>query len=91
MENFITGFAGHEFEMREAMLKTLGKEKYDFFFDKVGFGFLVVGSRKKRWQFYFRIRAWLPIKVADRYYPLSFSFWNTSSPKRTPSSSKSWE
>ena len=35
MENFITGYPGHESEMRAAMLEALGKEKYEFFFDKV--------------------------------------------------------
>lgn len=34
MENFITGFPGHETQHREAMLEVLGQEKYDFFFDK---------------------------------------------------------
>lgn len=34
MENFITGFPGHEKQHREAMLAVLGQEKYDFFFDK---------------------------------------------------------
>jgi hypothetical protein len=34
MENFITGYPGHESEHRAAMLKVLGKEKYEFFFDK---------------------------------------------------------
>ncbi|KAK1754449.1 glycoside hydrolase [Echria macrotheca] len=34
MENFITGYPGHESEMRAAMLEVLGREKYDFFFDK---------------------------------------------------------
>ncbi|UKZ79189.1 hypothetical protein TrVFT333_006939 [Trichoderma virens FT-333] len=34
MENFITGFPGHEEEHKEAMLKTMGKEKYDFFWSK---------------------------------------------------------
>jgi aryl-phospho-beta-D-glucosidase BglC (GH1 family) len=34
MENFITGFPGHESQHRSAMLKVLGQEKYDFFFDK---------------------------------------------------------
>ncbi|KAK0704874.1 glycoside hydrolase superfamily [Lasiosphaeris hirsuta] len=34
MENFITGYPGHETEMRAAMLEVLGQEKYDFFFDK---------------------------------------------------------
>lgn len=35
MENFITGYPGYESEMRAAMLEVLGKDKYDFFFDKV--------------------------------------------------------
>jgi hypothetical protein len=35
MENFITGFPGHEHEHRAAMLEVLGQEKYGFFFDKV--------------------------------------------------------
>ena len=34
MENFITGYPGHETQHRAAMLKVLGKEKSDFFFDK---------------------------------------------------------
>lgn len=34
MENFITGFPGQESEHRAAMLEVLGKEKYEFFFDK---------------------------------------------------------
>lgn len=34
MENFITGYPGHEKEMRAAMLEVLGPEKYKFFFDK---------------------------------------------------------
>jgi aryl-phospho-beta-D-glucosidase BglC (GH1 family) len=34
MENFITGYPGHESEHKEALLKVLGKEKCDFFFDK---------------------------------------------------------
>lgn len=34
MENFITGFPGHESRHREAMLEVLGQEKYDFFFDR---------------------------------------------------------
>jgi len=35
MENFITGFAGHEHEHRAALLQVLGPEKYKYFFDKV--------------------------------------------------------
>jgi aryl-phospho-beta-D-glucosidase BglC (GH1 family) len=34
MENFITGYPGHESEHRASMEKVLGKEKYEFFFDK---------------------------------------------------------
>ncbi|KAK9453579.1 glycoside hydrolase superfamily [Dipodascopsis uninucleata] len=34
MENFITGYPGHETEHKEPLLKVLGKEKFDFFFDK---------------------------------------------------------
>lgn len=34
MENFITGFAGREFQFRESLLEKLGKDKYEFFFDK---------------------------------------------------------
>ncbi|KAL9114500.1 MAG: hypothetical protein Q9227_001581 [Pyrenula ochraceoflavens] len=34
MENFITGYPGHESQHRAAMLRALGKKKYEFFFDK---------------------------------------------------------
>jgi aryl-phospho-beta-D-glucosidase BglC (GH1 family) len=34
MENFITGYAGRETEHKEALLKVLGQEKFDFFFNK---------------------------------------------------------
>ncbi|CAM1501293.1 Fc.00g104550.m01.CDS01 [Cosmosporella sp. VM-42] len=34
MENFITGFPGHETEQKEAMLKVMGQEKYDFFWER---------------------------------------------------------
>ncbi|KAH8763924.1 glycoside hydrolase superfamily [Hyaloscypha sp. PMI_1271] len=34
MENFITGYPGHERQHRAAMLQVLGKEKQEFFFDK---------------------------------------------------------
>jgi len=34
MENFITGYPGHESQHRSSMLKVLGKEKYEYFFDK---------------------------------------------------------
>jgi hypothetical protein len=34
MENFITGYPGHESPHRESMLEVLGQEKYDFFFDR---------------------------------------------------------
>lgn len=35
MENFITGYPGHESEVRDALKTVLGKEKYEFFFDRV--------------------------------------------------------
>ncbi|KAF2503107.1 putative glucanase [Lophium mytilinum] len=35
MENFITGYPGMESQHRAAILAALGKEKYDFFFDKL--------------------------------------------------------
>jgi hypothetical protein len=35
MENFITGYTGHEHQLRAALLDVLGVEKYDHFFDKV--------------------------------------------------------
>lgn len=34
MENFITGFPGHEFQHRASMRKILGEKKYEFFFDR---------------------------------------------------------
>lgn len=35
MENFITGFPGREYQIRKALADVLGKEKAQFFFDKV--------------------------------------------------------
>lgn len=35
MENFITGYAGHEHQVRKELKKVLGEEKYEYFFDKV--------------------------------------------------------
>lgn len=35
MENFITGFPGREYQIRQALAEVLGKEKAKFFFDKV--------------------------------------------------------
>lgn len=35
MENFIIGYPSREFQIREELLKVLGKEKYDLFFDSV--------------------------------------------------------
>lgn len=35
MENFIGGYPGCEFQVREALEEVLGKEKSEFFFDKV--------------------------------------------------------
>jgi hypothetical protein len=35
MENFISGYPGCEFQTREALQLAIGKEKSEFFFDKV--------------------------------------------------------
>jgi hypothetical protein len=32
--DFITGFPGHEHELRRALLEVLGQEKYDYFFER---------------------------------------------------------
>lgn len=34
MENFITGFSGHEFQLRAELRRRLGEEKCEYFFDK---------------------------------------------------------
>ena len=34
VENFITGYPGHESQHRASMLKVLGKENYEYFLDK---------------------------------------------------------
>ncbi|KAK7893833.1 hypothetical protein LTR67_006534 [Exophiala xenobiotica] len=34
MENFITGYPGHESSIRAAMLEVMGPQNYDFFFDR---------------------------------------------------------
>lgn len=34
MENFMNGFPGREHQIRNALHKVLGPEKYEFFFDK---------------------------------------------------------
>ena len=36
VENFITGFPGREYQIREALAEVLGEEKSKFFFDKYG-------------------------------------------------------
>lgn len=43
MENFITGYPGHEYQARAALKKILGAEKYEFFFDKVRDRSMVLG------------------------------------------------
>ena len=35
MENFITGYTGHEYQLRAELKRRLGVEKYEIFFDKV--------------------------------------------------------
>ncbi|KAH8199177.1 hypothetical protein TruAng_006646 [Truncatella angustata] len=39
MENFITGYSGHEFEHRAALASILGKEKADYFFNRMIYHF----------------------------------------------------
>ncbi|WWC72841.1 uncharacterized protein I206_106805 [Kwoniella pini CBS 10737] len=34
MENFITGYTGHEHQVRAALKEVLGEKKYEFFFDR---------------------------------------------------------
>ena len=34
MENFITGYPGHETEHKKVMEAKMGKEKFDFYFEK---------------------------------------------------------
>jgi hypothetical protein len=46
MENFITGYPGHESQHRAAMLQVLGQEKYDFFFDRWLEAFFTEGDAK---------------------------------------------
>ncbi|TGO52581.1 hypothetical protein BOTNAR_0319g00100 [Botryotinia narcissicola] len=46
MENFITGFPAQEHQHRAAMLKVLGKEKYEFFFDKFLYYFFMEEDSK---------------------------------------------
>jgi putative aminopeptidase FrvX len=36
MENFMNGFSGHEYQARAELRKTLGQDKYEYYFDKVG-------------------------------------------------------
>ena len=35
MENFISGYPGCEFQIRETLADTIGKDKSELFFDKV--------------------------------------------------------
>ncbi|KPI45421.1 Endoglucanase C [Cyphellophora attinorum] len=46
MENFITGFPGHETHMRECMLEVLGEEKYEYFFDRLLYWFFTEEDAK---------------------------------------------
>jgi hypothetical protein len=46
MENFITGFPGHESQHREAMQEVLGHEKANFFFDKFLENFFTTADAK---------------------------------------------
>ncbi|KAJ5197729.1 glucanase [Penicillium cinerascens] len=46
MENFITGYPGHESQHRESMLKVLGREKSEFFFDRWLYHFFTEADAK---------------------------------------------
>lgn len=46
MENFITGFPGHESQHREAMKEVLGHKKAEFFFDKFLENFFTAADAK---------------------------------------------
>ncbi|KAL1968139.1 hypothetical protein VTN77DRAFT_2270 [Rasamsonia byssochlamydoides] len=46
IENFITGYPGHESQHRESMLKVLGKEKYEFFFERFLYYFFTEADAK---------------------------------------------
>jgi len=46
MENFITGYPGHENRIRSALLEVLGQEKYDFFFDRFLYWFFTEDDAK---------------------------------------------
>ncbi|RVX73436.1 hypothetical protein B0A52_03078 [Exophiala mesophila] len=46
MENFITGFPGHESSVRAAMLKTMGPEHYEYFFDRWLYHFFTESDAK---------------------------------------------
>ncbi|RSH95251.1 hypothetical protein EHS25_000337 [Saitozyma podzolica] len=37
MENFMNGFSGHEYQARAELRKTLGQDKYEYYFDKYYF------------------------------------------------------
>lgn len=44
MENFINGYPGHEHQFREGLSDVLGKEKADFFFDRVSLSRSTLGQ-----------------------------------------------
>jgi Cellulase (glycosyl hydrolase family 5) len=46
MENFITGYPGHERSIRAAMLEVLGQEKYKLFFDRWLYHFFTTEDAK---------------------------------------------
>ncbi|RSL71457.1 hypothetical protein CEP54_001312 [Fusarium duplospermum] len=46
MENFLTGYPGTESFTRAAMLEVMGKEKYDFFFDRFLYHFFTEDDAK---------------------------------------------
>lgn len=46
MENFITGFPGHESSVRAAMLQVMGEKRYEYFFDRWLYHFFTEADAK---------------------------------------------
>ena len=76
MENFITGYTGHEHQLRSALKGVLGQEKYEYFFDEV---------RGLDISKYLNPIESYPKEDASAI-DCSFSFWNTFSARKMPNS-----
>lgn len=46
MENFVSGFPGHEKPLRDAMMRAMGQDKYDYFFDRWLYWFFTEADTK---------------------------------------------